>query len=131
MLHSSNIQDDLLVHLPCLDAHGWDIFILTLLAGGTEVHIAVTINIIIIHDSAVDAVAVAKTITEENVKILRIFKILYLVFADLIWWPGLKKWFLFVCLVFWQISEGVRGTFLKVDSASQTDFSISATFCST
>ena len=62
MLHSSYIQDDLLVHLPCLDDHGWDILILTLLAGGTEAHIAVPI--IIVHHSAVDAAAVAKTITE-------------------------------------------------------------------
>ena len=69
MLHSSYIQDDLLVHLPCLDDHGWDILILTLLAGGTEAHIAVTINIIIVHDSAVHAAAVAKTITEINEKI--------------------------------------------------------------
>ena len=64
MLNSSNIQDDLLVHLSCLDDHGWDILIITLLAGGTEAHIAVTINIIIVHHSAVDAAAVAKTITK-------------------------------------------------------------------
>ena len=64
MLYSSHIEDDLLVHLPCLNDHCWDILILTLLAGGTEAHIAVTINIIVVHDSAVDAAAVAKTITE-------------------------------------------------------------------
>jgi hypothetical protein len=132
MLHSSNIHDDLLVHLPCLVDDGWDILILTLLAGGTERHIAVTINISIVHNSAVDAAAVAKTITEVKCEdIQNYWKYFYLVFGDLMWWPGLKKLCLFVCFVFCEISEGVRGTFSKVDSASQIDFSISATFCST